>query len=609
MTTDANPALNEAASRGLVSSPVAAGVKRAVIYLRVSSTAQVNTDFDPEGISIPAQRQSCLRKAAQSGDVEIVGEYVEPGRSGTSMDGRPAFQAMLQRIREERDVDQVIIYKLSRMNRNRVDDALVMMQLRKYGVSLVSATEMIDDTPEGQLMHGVLASFNEFRSAADGADIRYKMSEKAKRGGTLGRAPLGYLNVRETFEGREVRTVAFDPERAPLIRQAFDLYATGEHTLQSLCDELTNRGLRTRPGRYPAGPISDSKLSTLLQDRYYLGVVTHKGEEYPGRHQPLITPEVFDAVQQVLDGRRTAGERQRVHHHYLKGSIWCGACHRRGRESRLLIQKSTGRGGGTYFYFFCSAKQHRACDEPYLSIDGVVEAVEHHYASLVLDPDLADAIRTLITDVVSDDQTASKLRAQQIAAKLTRLDVQEENLLDLAADGDLPTAKVRQRLRKLGAERAELEALQAGADDRLDAGAAVLTQTLGLLGQPDQLYRRSDDQGRRLLNQAIFTKLYVERDVVTGDEVREPFEAVVELDRALRSPEAWERGESVEPLPIAELAARMCGQTQRGRTQIPAYRPLLGSKASLLATALSGSGSSKDAMVGDEGLEPPTLSV
>ena len=175
--------------------PAAAPVKRAVLYLRVSTPSQVHTDYDPEGISIPAQRLSCQRKAEQLG-IEIVDEYVEPGRSGTNIEKRPVFQAMLNGIRHERDVDYVIVYKLSRLNRNRIDDAKVLMLLRRYKVTLVSATENIDETPVGQLMHGILASFNEFRSA------------------TIGRAPVGYLNAPHRFEGREVRVPLRPPARA-----------------------------------------------------------------------------------------------------------------------------------------------------------------------------------------------------------------------------------------------------------------------------------------------------------------------------------------------------------------------------------------------------------
>jgi site-specific DNA recombinase len=189
-------------------------VKTAVLYLRVSTTSQVHTDYDPEGISIPAQRVACERKAEQMG-VTVVGEYVEPGRSATTITKRPVFQEMLARLKADRDVDYVVVYNLSRLNRNRVDDAQVLMLMRSFKVTLISAQENIDETPAGQLMHGILAVFNEYRSNSDGAHIRYKMGQKAKNGGTLGRTKFGYLNVRDMIDGHEIRTVAVDPERGP----------------------------------------------------------------------------------------------------------------------------------------------------------------------------------------------------------------------------------------------------------------------------------------------------------------------------------------------------------------------------------------------------------
>jgi DNA invertase Pin-like site-specific DNA recombinase len=213
------------------------------LYLRVSTSSQVQTDYDPEGISIPAQRLVCQRKAEQMGAV-VVGEYVEPGRSATTIEKRPAFQQMLDRIKHEHDADYVIVYNLSRLNRNRIDDAKVLMLMRSLKVTLVSAQENIDETPAGQLMHGILAAFNEYRSNADGADIRYKTGQKAKNGGTLTRAKIGYTNVRARIDRHEVRTVAIDEERAPLIRLAFELCATGEYTMTRLAAVLTERGLR-----------------------------------------------------------------------------------------------------------------------------------------------------------------------------------------------------------------------------------------------------------------------------------------------------------------------------------------------------------------------------
>jgi site-specific DNA recombinase len=600
-TATSRPVSLPSHSNGGDSRRESAGLNRAVIYLRVSSAAQVNTDYDPEGISIPAQRLACQRKIDQMDDVVLVDEYVELGVSGTSMDKRPAFQEMLKRIREERDIDYVVIYKLSRLNRNRVDDALVMMQLRKYGVTLVSATEMIDATPEGQLMHGILATFNEFRSAADGADIRYKMGEKAKHGGTVGRAPLGYLNVRERFEGREIRTVAVDAERGPFVKQAFELYATGEYTMQGLCDELTVRGLSTRPGKFPAGPVSDSKMCRMLRDPYYLGLIDFKGEVYPGRHEPLISQELFDAVQEVLKIRQPGDERRRVNHHFLKGSLWCGACHEEGRDSRMLIQRTVGRRGGVYFYFFCRARQDHVCAAPHVRVEDIETAVERHYRTVRFAPELLEVLRESIRETLADGTAAAKLLRQQIQTQLTKLDVQEENLLDLAADASIPKAKLKERLRRISDQRGQLQESLADTESDLSVGAEALEKCLSVLEQPDELYRRMDKEGRKMLNQALFAKLYVFRDEVIDDEIAEPFAGLVEVSRSVTVTATNERT-------VASTATR-CHETKRGRWTVSCTRPLMSSGGQLLAAALVDEGSSSRSLVGVEGLEPPTLSL
>src|SRR5437867_1163391 len=108
-------------SRTLPPEDLPGATKRAVIYLRVSTTDQANTDRDVEGFSIPAQREACFRKASELG-AEVVDEYLDRGESGRSAD-RPALQLMLGRIRQLGDVDYVIVHKIDRLARNRADDA------------------------------------------------------------------------------------------------------------------------------------------------------------------------------------------------------------------------------------------------------------------------------------------------------------------------------------------------------------------------------------------------------------------------------------------------------------------------------------------------------
>jgi len=573
---------------------------RAVIYLRVSSAGQVNTDYDPEGISIPAQRVACQRKAEQLG-LTVIDEFIEPGKSATEMTKRVAFQQMLARVRTARDIDVVIVYKLSRMARNRLDDAIVMADLRKRGVTLVSATESIDDSPVGQLMHGILATFNEYQSRESGADIAYKMGQKAKNGGTLGRAPLGYLNVFDRSEGREIRTVAIDPERAPFVVLAFELYATGDWTLADLSDELYDRGLRTRPtSMHPAKQVSINKLSLMLRDRYYLGIVTYKGEEIDGRHEALIDEDLFERVQNIIESRSTAGERCRVHHHYLKGSLFCGRCKQAGITQRLIIQHTVNSRGSEYTYFFCRNKQDGSCPTPHVNVIRIEMAVEDHYALVRFSPGFIADVRAHIAEALNDEEAATRLLRQQLTSELHGLDAKEANLIDLAADDTLPQAKIKEKLREIAERRKHLTQRLNEAKDDLDTSARLIEACLTLLQDPQELYRRCDDEQRRLLNQAVFKGLYVDHDQITGHELREPFATL----HAVQTAREQDRSDKPDPgRPGSDLTDSRRAISRSGD----------GSSAVVLEGLLSGMDqvhcSSKPPWVEVAGIEPASFSA
>jgi DNA invertase Pin-like site-specific DNA recombinase len=324
--------------------------KRAVLYLRVSTPSQVNTDYNPEGISIPAQRVAGERKA-DSLDADIVKEFIEPGKTATSIDKRPTFQEMVAWVKAQKDIDYVIVYHFNRVFRNAGDAGVVKRDLKKVGTRVVSTVLDMGENPEASMVENILHAVDQYQSEASGADIKYKMGQKVKNGGSVAQAKLGYLNVREPKPGGgEIRTIAVDDERSPFVRLAFELYATGDFTLADLSDELYDRGLRSRAtALHAAGQVSINKLSQMLHDRYYLGYVSYEGEEYQGRHQPLIDHELFDRVQTIADARSAADERRRVHHHYLKGSVFCGRCDKAGVTQRLAIQHTVNVTAPTTF--------------------------------------------------------------------------------------------------------------------------------------------------------------------------------------------------------------------------------------------------------------------
>lgn len=556
-------------------------LKRAVSYLRVSSAKQVKTDYDPEGISLPAQRESCGRKAQQLG-LDLVDEYVEPGVSGREMTKRVAFNAMLERIRRDRDVTHVVVYKLSRMNRNRIDDAFVMAELKALGVTLISATENIDETPEGQMLHGILATLNEYRSAADGADIKYKLAAKARKGGTISKAPLGYLNVGERIDDREIRTVIIDPERGPLVMQAFELCATDEYSMVELAEEMYERGLKTRrTSRHPAGPLSDQQMGRLLRDPYYIGLVTYADERFLGRHEPLITPQLFARVQAVLKPRTAAHERRRVHLHYLKGTLFCGRCEREGRHNRMIIARAMSK-GNEYFYFFCRGRQERTCEAPYIPLREAEDAVQRMYESQRLEERWVAELRAGIRRTLASEQGNRASLRLSLDKQLSALKAKEANLIDLAAEGVLERAQIRDRMNDIQLERHRLEARRGDTGGELQGVLKFLDGAVLLLDEVHRLYAAVDDPNRRLLNQALFEMVLIEDEGEAEPRFKEPFGAIVGAERAEHSQRQPQKEESVAP------AGAALEQVQQVRA--------------LLRVEVS----SRDHLVGPVGLEPTT---
>ncbi len=223
-----------------------------------------------------------------------------------------------------------------------------------------------------------------------------------------------------------------------------------------------------------------------------------------------------------MDERSERGTRQRRHHHFLKGMLWCGRCHEEDIESRMLMQWSSGN-GGRYRYFFCRRRQQHQCDSRYLEGDAVEAAVERVYQSIRFDTDLADRLRAAMRDALDERQKSEKLLARQLKAELARLDKQEENLIDLAAEGGMAVAKVRQRLAEIKRKRDLAVSRMNGQVEQLEIGVRLIEHALQLLSNAADMYLRMPPEGRQKMNQAVFEKFYVFDGEVTAVVFDPPF--------------------------------------------------------------------------------------
>jgi len=386
----------------------------------------------------------------------------------------------------------------------------------------VSVTENIDETPSGLLLHGIMSSIAEFYSRNLATEVVKGMNQKAKNGGTIGLAPIGYCNVRRIVNGREERAVEVDEERAPLIRWAFEQYATGEWTLRGLLAELTARGLTTRPGpNRPSRPVTLSRFNNLLRSVYYIGQISYRGAVYEGRHQALIDRATFEEVQRVLESHNAiTGLKQRTHNHYLKGTVFCGECH-----SRLSLMYVTNRYGTRYPYFFCLGKQsgRTQCSQPVIRIDRVEEKVEEEYRKVQMAPEFAGTVRSFVQAAIEQQRAEAEAVAQKQLLRRERLQNEREKLLQAHYAEAIPIQLLKKEQGRIQRELDEVERLLAASQLEVEKIEENLARTLKLLSDCRRAYREADSKTKRLFNQAFFDWIRIDEDYTTEAQLAEPF--------------------------------------------------------------------------------------
>jgi DNA invertase Pin-like site-specific DNA recombinase len=262
-------------------------------YIRVSTVRQ-----GEHGVSLQEQKEAIERYAARK-NLAIACWFEE--QQTAARQGRPVFNRMLKLLRSNKAAG-VIIHKIDRSARNLKDWA-ALGELIDLGIGVHFTNDSVDlSSTTGRLSADI--------QAVVAAHYVRNLREEALKGfyGRLKQgisplpAVLGYL---DTGAGKPK---VFDPVRAPLMKMAFDLYATGHYSLEALEKKLFELGLRSRSGK----KVTDSVLSRLLSNPFYMGVIRIKktGETYLGIHQALVSKELFDRVKRILTGRYTSGSHR-----------------------------------------------------------------------------------------------------------------------------------------------------------------------------------------------------------------------------------------------------------------------------------------------------------
>jgi site-specific DNA recombinase len=272
------------------------------IYTRKSTEHNLDLEFN----SLDAQREACeayIKSQAHEGWRLIPDRYDDGGLSGASLD-RPALQDLLADVRAGK-ITVVVVYKVDRLTRSLADFAKLVELFDQYGVSFVSITQSFNTTSSmGRLTLNVLLSFAQFEREVIGERVRDKIAASKRKGLWVGGpVPLGYRCLDKKLE--------IVPEETETVRTIFSLYLE-LGSMGALIAELDRRGIRTkvngrRDGRQSGGiRFGVGPLAHLLKNRFYIGEVTYRGEVHRGEHEPVLSRDLFDAVQEKLAANAVA---------------------------------------------------------------------------------------------------------------------------------------------------------------------------------------------------------------------------------------------------------------------------------------------------------------
>lgn len=545
--------------------------KRCVLYPRVSTEMQV------DGYSLEGQK-NMLTRFADREEMIVVDTYEDAGKSGKSIEGRPAFQKMLRDIEDGLDIDYILVYKLSRFGRNAADILNSLELVQSYGVNLICIEEGIDSSQtSGKLLISVLSAVAEIERENIIEQTMNGRREKARQGGWNGGfAPYGY-----TLEDNKLM---IEETEAVAIRKIFELYTSSEIGLGGIANQLNLQGIRKIPRQN--GTLEDWTghfIKLILDNPVYCGKIAYgrrtkekvkgtkndyqmkRNDDYiltEGQHKGIVSEEVWEKAhaKRLRTGVKQPSKIGRDRVHLLSGLLKCPVC-----GSPMYTNKHAWTNkDGTYkeiYYYVCSRNRMvrgKHCEyKAMLKKTDIEPMVIEAIREIVRNEEYAQAIKKRIgvqidTKAVDKELEGYQAKLKEVDLNKTRL---EREIDSLPADAKYRERKLHDmtlRLDSLYDVIVELEEKIEDAKLRRDAikqQAITLENIYKIMVNFDCVYNIINDEEKR----NVVTALIKEIEIYRNDESEYPLKRIglnfpVFKDGGEVTELLWDKGNTVESL-------------------------------------------------------------
>lgn len=322
------------------------------LYARKSSE-----DEERQVMSIEAQLAELVEFARRE-NITIVETFVES--KSAKQPGRPVFNEMIAKVNASKEPVGLLAWHPDRLARNSVDGGQIIysIDIGKI-VALRFPTFWFEPTPQGLFMLQVAFGQSKYYSDNLSENVKRGIRQKLRRGEWPGKAPFGYVN--------NLKTHNIEPDlfKARILKRAFEEYAEGKHSLESLRQRLSFWGVVSSSGK----PLSLSMMQRILANPVYIGLIRRNGEIYEGGFPSIVANATFENVQKVLKSKAKPRYRKCSRNFPFTGLFSCGEC-----GAAITAQYAKGN-GGTYVYYRCT-KRLGPCSQSYLRDDKLLEQLK-----------------------------------------------------------------------------------------------------------------------------------------------------------------------------------------------------------------------------------------
>ncbi len=406
--------------------------------------ARKSTDVEDKQVRSIEDQLAVLRALAKAEGLNISEEFIE--KQSAKLPGRPVFGEILGRI-ERGEAQGIVCWKLDRLARNPVDGGQVSWMLQRGIIQHIQTHDRSYRPTDNILLMSVeFGMANQFIIDLS-SNTKRGLMEKAKRGEYPGYAPIGYLNDPRT------KLVAVNKKKSKIVRRVFELYAEGNWRLEDAANFLAREGVKTKGDI----PLKRDQVSYMLSNPFYCGFFRYAGELYEGKHEPIVSKQLFDKVQAALKARSKPPKNPENNPQALCGTIRCGTCGMMITAEHKFKHQKNGN-VHEYVYYRCTRKNKTIkCSEPPIREEALNRQLSNLFKKYALPDDWSAELLKMADKDEREAGQSTAVLVQEIKLEIQAISQKLQRLLDAYLDQDIEREIYRSEKAELLSRKKSLE--------------------------------------------------------------------------------------------------------------------------------------------------------